>query len=189
MRGRTEAIIGAAVVVALGLGTSGCVVGYAPDGSDPNETTGPDRSPPDRDAAYLPMDAGMSFPGDDAWVMPTPDIDAWVMPTPEVDAYVPPGHDAGHTTTPDAWVPPAADAYVCPTWAGSIHTLLDQHCGDCHTTQRPAFVNSQSSARTNYSAIISAGTPPGSMSYRDPLGGFSADDDGQIRAWIACGAP
>lgn len=109
-----------------------------------------------------PTDTGGTTPGEDAWVDPGGE-DAWVMPMDP-------------------------DAYVCPTWS-DVAPILQAHCGDCHGTQRPAFVGNRTTASTNMTAIISAGTSPGSMAFRDPMGGFSTAEDDLMRAWKACGSP
>ena len=110
------------------------------------------------------------------------------------DAFV--AHDAGHDSGHDAHVAHDAghdahvghDAYVCPTWSHDVQPLLHRHCGGCHSTLTPAFVASRSTAESHVSAIISAGTRPGPMASRDPLGGLSHGDDTLLRTWISCGA-
>ena len=109
--------------------------------------------------------------------------------------------DMGATTHDDASVAPPPDAFVmpsCPSYATDVRPIYQMHCATCHTTgANPHFGSSYSVASLSTSACgtsmasctVQLGSPGGSMSFRDPLGGFTSSDRMTLNAWIACGTP
>lgn len=119
---------------------------------------------------------------------------------PGTDAAIDTGNDTG-TTMRDAWIAPPPDAFVmpsCPSYATDVRPIYERHCAPCHTTgTSPHFGSSYAVASLSTSACgspladctIQLGSPGGSMSFRDPLGGFSSTDLATLHGWIDCGLP
>ena len=180
-------VLFAFVVLALG-SSAGCTpVRY--EGSVAHGTFGSGMPAPEDDAGTPPGDAAHLPPSQDGGHVTAP-VDAWVRP----------GTDAWVAPQPDAWVAPP-DAYVmpaCPSYAGTVRAIYAMHCGSCHTTgTSPHFGSSYTVASQSTSSCggsmasctIQLGQPGGSMSYRDPYGGFSTAELASIQSWIGCGLP